>query len=329
MSTDITGSINAAIQKIGIAKTAIQQVTTIRNNTETPRLYGFQFGESGSFQESSYDREFTRGIKDSNTIFDRQSKLNISTTYEPIAGKNIFDQSNREITTSKIEVTENGETVFKDEFGNESTEKDKSWLDQHSTTRVNVAGDKIDSLTHENSVIGATFENEHNKLEVNALGYETGADYSVGIENGKINAQMNANAEVYLFKGEYEGRYGPAYGKGEVFVGAEATASLEANFDPKNGDVNASAKAEAFAGGKAEASAGLEGDNGKLGGNAGVTYGVGGELGGDIGMKDGKVKAKVDIGATVGLGFDVGFEAEVDVKETAKDVTGWIPGTPW
>ncbi|WP_010182924.1 hypothetical protein [Aquimarina agarilytica] len=329
MSSDIIGSMNAAIQKINSAKTAIQQKVANgggSNTTNKTRDFGLQVGEQGIFEKKSYDRDFTRGISDSGTLLDRQTKFSSSSTYRPIVGKNIFDPNNRKITGSNISVTENGKEIFKDEWSHESKEKEKSWLKKHSSANLKGFGDGV---SREKSVFGATFENENNKLQVDAIGGEIGGGYSGGFKNGAFNAQAHVNAEAYLLKAEYEGRYGPAYGNAEVFVGAEGTAKLEANFDPRSGDINAGGKVEGFAGGKAEASAGLEGDNGKLGGNAGVTYGIGGELGGDIGMKDGKVKAKVDIGATVGLGFDVGFEAEVDVKETGKDLTGWIPGTPW
>ncbi len=245
-------------------------------------------------------------------------------------------------TTASIEVKDN-----------KPIEDNKTWLDENKyvDASANIAETEIEALQHKDSVVGGAWGNEHHQLEVDALGYETGGDAAISFDKDGLNARASANAEVYLLRAEYEATYGPGYAKAEAFVGGEANIDAEINFNPMNGEVNAGVGGEAFVGGKLEAETGLESDHGKVGVNGGVSYGIGAEFNADVGIKDGKVQAEFDVGATLGLGVDLGFEVEVDAGQIASDVTsnvtdgvtdaagkgvdaakeltGWIPKTPW
>lgn len=239
------------------------------------------------------------------------------------------------------------------EHFNEGEKSRKGKISEHlaNNTKGRIIG--VDGK-HEGSVWGRDFGSENNRLSVDALGYEVEGEASLNIGKDGLNLNASGHAEVYLAKAEYEGRNGPFVGKAKAYIGAEANGALDVNFNPLNGDVNAEARVDAFAGGRAETELGVDGQYGKAGVNGGVSYGIGFEAGADVGIKDGKVAVDLDLGATVGLGGNIGFEGEIDVKETtktvangAKDVaggavngvkdaaggvkslTGKIPGTPW
>ncbi|MGB5436664.1 MAG: hypothetical protein WBM98_12300, partial [Maribacter sp.] len=242
-----------------------------------------------------------------------------------------------DMTYIHIERQDWGETTAEIELGTDP-DADKNWLQENTYVDANlhIMGGDIEAMQHEGSVWGDDWGSENNHLEMDVLGYETGGSATLGLDENGLNAEVTANAEVYLFNAEYEGSYGPAYTEAQIFVGAEAEVSAGLNFNPMEGDLSASAGGEAFAGGKLEAEGGLRGDNGTLAGNAGITYGIGGELSGDVGFDDWTLAAEFDVGATLGVGVDLGFEVELDARETASDAldlgkkaTGWIPGTPW
>ncbi len=324
MSTNIANFLSAATQKVEDARTALQ-ITTIdfytKGEGQNGRFFSLEI-ENGKFQKESFDSEITSGIGDSHTVYEQNSSYSYKSTYRMDEdAKNPLDRDHWRQTGVAYEEKQNGESVFSVERSEEPKESEKPWLDTHLNTNAQLVGGNIDAISHKESLIGVTLENEHHKLEVDAVGYETGGDAAISFGKDGINAQLSANAEVYLLRAEYEATYGPAYARAEAFVGAEAKADAELNFNPMNGDVNVGVGAEAFAGGKVEVSGGIQGDNGKLGGNAGVTYGIGGELNADVGIKDGKVQAEFDIGATLGLGVDLGFEVEVDAGKIASDVT--------
>ena len=206
----------------------------------------------------------------------------------------------------------------------ESPEDNENWFDEnsHVEANVNLYEHDFEVLTHDGAVLEGEWGSENNSLEVNAFGYETGASATLGFNSDGFNGELAVNAEVYLLSAEYQGSYGPGYLNAEVFVGAEAEAGVEVNFNPMDGTANLGVGAEAFVGGKAEAEAGIEGQYGNLGGNAGVTYGLGAEFNADVGLEDWAVSAEFDIGATLGLGVDLGFEVEFDARETVGDLAG-------
>lgn len=194
-------------------------------------------------------------------------------------------------------------------------EAGKSRIRDHVDLKAKIIG--VDGK-HGDSVWGKEWGSENNKLNIDALGYEVKGEASLNIGKDGLNLNASGHAEVYLAKIEYEGRHGVLVGKAEAYVGAEANAVLDVNFNPLDGDANAEARVDAFAGGKAEVQAGVDGKYGKAGVNGGVSYGAGIEAGVDLGIKDGKVAFDLDFGATLGVGGNIGFEGEIDVKETAK-----------
>jgi len=273
--------------------------------------------------EAESDFGINASIKDS---FERhQNEYSFDRTYRLDEGGNPFSRDDWNQTGVYYEEKKWGETTFDVERDNEPNDPEKSWLSTHASVQANLWDHEFDALSHEGSV----YNENWGDVEVSALGYETGAEANVSIGKDGVQAEISANAEAYALKAEYEATHGPAFFKAEAAVLAEASASAEVNFNPLNGDASVSGGVEAFAGGKIETAGGIQGDNGKVEANAGVTYGIGFEAKADVGLEDGKVKADVDLGATLGLGVDLGFEVEVDLKETAKDLTGWIPKTPW
>lgn len=274
------------------------------------------------------DRDFTSGVKDS---FDRsQNEYSYNETHRMDDNSgNPFNRDNWDQTGVSYEEKKWDEETYSIERGNEPSEPEKSWIDEHTDAKAKVWDTEIEALNHEGSVHGNEWENEHHKAGYDVLGYETNGEASVSIGRDGVEAEASASAEVYVFKAEYEATYGPGYTRAETSVGADAEVTAAVNFNPTNGDASVTVGGEAFAGGKVEVATGVEGQYGKAEANAGVTYGIGGEAKADVGIEDGKIKAEIDLAATVGLGFDVGFEVEIDAKETAKSATGWIPGTPW
>jgi len=167
------------------------------------------------------------------------------------------------------------------------------------------------------------------KGEVKTFGYSTSGGGALSATVNSIKANFNANASAFLLNAQISAEYGPLSAKGAVSIQATANLNSEIDFDPLNGEVAVSGGGEVFAGGKAEVELGAKNDNGGIASNAGVTYGAGLESKVEVGLKDGVVKGEVDLGATVGLGVDVGIELELNVIETAKALTVWIPKTPW
>ena len=304
MGSRITGHFEAALQKIESARTALQITTVNLNLTGTTSI-----GDSHSYDSNSIQYGTSHRMEE--------------------GARNPFNQNNWNQTGVTYNETRDGESVLSMDIRREEREPDKGWLDENLSASGHVFGGDIDAMSHEGSVAGASFQNEHHQLDANVLGYETGGSATLGIGRDGINGQFSANAEAYLLNAEYEGNYGPVSAEAQVFAGAEASANVEANFNPLNGDANVDVGVDAFAGAKAEVEGGLEGQYGGASGNAGVTYGIGFEAGVDAGFEDGVVSAEVDLGATLGLGFDVGFEIEVDVKETAKDLVGRIVPGLW
>lgn len=258
-----------------------------------------------------------------------QRSYSYDRTYGLNNNGNIFNPNDWRQTGVTYNQQEWGDTIYELNKSSEAPEPEESWLNKHTNVQANLWQHEFDALDNEYSVGFEKWESEHHNAELHALGYETNGEASLSYGENGLQAEVLANAEVYALKAEYEGTYGPAYVNAEAFVGAEANASANVNFNPLSGDASVSAGGEAFAGGKIEAAGGFENDNGKVEANAGVTYGIGIEAKADVGLEDGKIKAEVDLGATLGLGVDVGFDIEVDVKETAKDLTGWIPGIDW
>jgi len=333
----IDSHLSAALGIVKSAQTKIKTQTNSSTNSNRPyvlkdgtvvedpsdiHLYNMRPAETDDGSKA------TTGVKDS--LFEKnQREYSFDRSYRLDENGNPFNRDDWNQTGVHYEEQRWGETTFDVERDNEPNEPEKSWLNTHASAQANLWENDLEALEHEGSVYSDSWGSDGNKLEVSALGYETDADASLSIGRDGVQAELSANAEAYALKAEYEGTYGPGYLNAEAAVLAEANVTADINFNPLNGDASITAGGEAFAGGKFEAATGLQGDNGKVEANAGVTYGIGIEAKADVGLEDGKVKAEVDLGATLGLGVDVGFEVEVDVMETAKDLTGWIPKTPW
>lgn len=175
------------------------------------------------------------------------------------------------------------------------------------------------------TVAEARYEGEHGSAAIRGPGYEVNGEASLTIDDGRINANAEASAEVYLANVEFEASYGPASVNAEAYVGASAEIETSINFDPLNGDIAAQAGGEVFVGGKAEAEATVSiSDNADIGVGGGVSYGIGAEFEAKAGFEDGTLDFEFDAGATLGLGVDLSFDVEVDVFETASDIGNGI-----
>ncbi|MEU3722021.1 hypothetical protein [Streptomyces sp. NPDC031705] len=183
-----------------------------------------------------------------------------------------------------------------------------------------------------------TAKGESTKGGVNWSGID---DWSLGARAsanyGATNSGITGKAEVSAgLRGLLEGRaqkgYGEVYGRGEVFVGGEASASLGVGKDGFN------AGAKAFAGEKVGAAGGAELAGLGAGGTAEAWYGAGAEAKATFGKgDDGKWHVGGEVGLALGIGGSVGAEFTVDTDKVGEafddaadavgDFTGGVKNT--
>jgi hypothetical protein len=194
-------------------------------------------------------------------------------------------------------------------------------------------------------------------LRANGLfGMETsaGGKFSLSPENFELSAGAEMRAGLF---GEAGFGYRPVNwqpkifgslidlspeveGAGRVFAGGELGGGIKAGWrlktDPKTGktvpEAGIEAKANAFAGGKAEGDASVGvGSVGKVGGSAAALGGVGVEGKASLGVKKDqsgrrKLKFELKAGAALGVGASFGVKGEINLEGLLSFVEGVVKG---
>ncbi len=162
-------------------------------------------------------------------------------------------------------------------------------------------------------------------VTTSALGYDTYAQASAGVQGNKLFAQGQVGADAYLGKVSASGQINlpggaTLSGNGTAMVGAVANASGQVTIDPTHGTVDAGAHADAFAGAQAQGSVSI--NDGPVGGTAQgyVEAGIGVHADADIGIKDGKINCDFGFGACLGVGGGGNVSFTIDTGQVAHDV---------
>jgi hypothetical protein len=177
------------------------------------------------------------------------------------------------------------------------------------------------------SVASAEASGEYGSVEVSALGAdaEGKAEAAIGVD-GTVSAEASGSASVYVAKAEAQVDLGAVTAEGEVSVGAGVEGAAEVEFDPANGDVQASVEAGGYVGVRAEGEVKAEVGAAEATAEGDIGVGLGAEVKADIGIEDGKFS--LDIGASAYLGVGGGGELslEIDVPELAGDAAEFGQG---
>jgi hypothetical protein len=176
------------------------------------------------------------------------------------------------------------------------------------------------------SVASASASGEHGSIEVSALGAQAQGEAAAGFGPGTVRAEASGSAGVYLAKAEAEVNAGPLSASGEVAVGAEVEGATQVEFDPAQGDVNASAEASAFVGVRAEGETKVEVGAAEASAQGDVGAGLGAEVKAEVGLEDGTLTLDVGAHAYLGVGGGGELSLEIDVPELAGDVAEFGQG---
>ncbi|MCX5376210.1 hypothetical protein [Streptomyces sp. NBC_00091] len=144
------------------------------------------------------------------------------------------------------------------------------------------------------------------------LGARAQANY--GLTNKGLSGKAEVSAGLRaLLEGRAQKGYGEVYGRGEIFVGGEAAATLGVGKD------GFTAGAKAFAGEKVGVAGGGELAGLGAGGTAEAWYGAGAEAKATFGKgEDGKWHIGGEVGLALGIGGSVGAEFTVDTEKVGK-----------
>jgi hypothetical protein len=153
---------------------------------------------------------------------------------------------------------------------------------------------------------------------VGSVEAKAGASLTFG-EDG-FKAKTDFETGIYAIKAEANAEIAGVDIMAEGYVGANASGSAAATFDPMNGEIGVNAELDFFAGGRVEAEATSDLGAMDVGVQGSLSYGIGFTANADIGMDDSVFRADVELGATLGLGGEIGFTVEVDFQEAANDV---------
>jgi hypothetical protein len=167
---------------------------------------------------------------------------------------------------------------------------------------------------------------KRNQASLGAPVLEGGGSYGVTLQRNRAvvagNVGVSAGGAV-----RKELRTGPLFATGEGGYGASLYAQGQAGVDLSRGRQSAGSRLagvnvglEAFAGAKAEGSAGTRGKFGSLGVRGMALAGVGLMFRSQVGVKDGKFQFETVGGAAVLAGVGGGFSVTVDPAGTVQDV---------
>jgi WXG100 family type VII secretion target len=158
------------------------------------------------------------------------------------------------------------------------------------------------------------------KGSIKVLGADASASYKTSIGKDGLTISGNAEASAYLAKGEFSAKAAGFAAAADGLVGVNAKASGQVVVNPFKGEIYGEAKGDLFAGARASASGNADLGIVKAGGSAGVQAGIG--AGGHIsgGYKDGNLS--FDVGGQVALlvGVKLDFHVSIPVKQIGKDI---------
>lgn len=169
--------------------------------------------------------------------------------------------------------------------------------------------------------------NENAHAGVDVLGYEIEANAVAEIGKDEIEIGAEAEASVYVARGEAGVGAGPLNAEVSAQVGASASAGAGVEVDISEGTAQVEAGGEAFVGGEIRGAAG--GHLGPVEAEVGVEgkAGLGLEAEADFSIEDGKVNIDVDMGIAVGLGVGIDSSVSLDVGGTIDavgDAGAWV-----
>lgn len=175
--------------------------------------------------------------------------------------------------------------------------------------------------THESgSVIGSEYSGQYGTVRGDLLGYETGAEFQVGLDDDGLEVDMGAGAEAYVARVGYEEQVGFIGFDASAQVGAEVGAEAQIEFNPLEGDLEVEAEVGGFIGVSADAEAQAELGPAIIGVGGTIGAGLGAHAYGEIGFDDWVFRADGGAGAFIGIGGGVDFSVEIDIPELAEGI---------
>jgi hypothetical protein len=166
---------------------------------------------------------------------------------------------------------------------------------------------------------------------ISALGYDTTAYASAGLQNNALTAREEVGADAYLGKAAVGAQLNlPAgaslSGNGSAMVGAGATESGQVALDPLHGTVACTAEVNAFAGARAQGA--ISADAGPLGAMAegDIGAGIGLDAQADVGVEKGKVTFDLGFQAYLGVGGGGNLSFSADLPQMANDAGSLLSG---
>jgi hypothetical protein len=203
----------------------------------------------------------------------------------------------------------------------------------YQNTSINVANwtANMPSGSVASKTFAATAGPASGSVTVAALGYDTTASASAGLQNNALTAQEQVGADVYLGKVSVAGRVNlpdgaSLSGNGSAMVGAGATESGQVAVDPLHGTVDANADVNAFAGGRAQGA--VSAGAGPVGATAqgDVGAGIGLDAQANVGIEKGKITFDVGLQGYLGIGGGGNLSFSVDPSQAVKDAGSVLSG---
>lgn len=189
-------------------------------------------------------------------------------------------------------------------------------------TTVELAGGKIDFLSHRGAVLRGDLDFQAGALKGNAYGellsYDTSGKWSVEVGKDGVEIGMSAQAGAYLARTGVTAEIGGLEAKGEAYIGAQVHGNMAAVLQP--GQAYVSAGVEAFVGGRAQGEISYQqqiipGLNVGASASGYVSYGLGAQADIKFGYDDGKIRIGGTLGATLGIGVGGSVDFTIDAKD--------------